>query len=92
MKLPRTLVGHREPISYHTEVKQEIDYQVELAAVIGTPVRHVSPSQALDHIAGYTILNDTSAHDLQLNLSVGEDNMFDWFSGKAMQETTPASP
>lgn len=92
MKLPRTLVGHREPISYHTEVTREIDYEAELAAVIGTPARHVSPSQALDHVAGYTILNDTSARDLQLNLAVGEDNMLDWFSGKAMQETTPVGP
>lgn len=92
MKLPRTLVGHQEPISYHTGVTQEIDYEAELAAVIGTPARHVSPSQALDHVAGYTILNDTSARDLQLNLAVGEDNMLDWFSGKAMQETTPVGP
>lgn len=92
MKLPRTLVGHREPISYHTEVTQEIDYEAELAAVIGTPARNVSPDQSLNHVAGYTILNDTSARDLQLNLAVGEDNMLDWFSGKAMQATTPVGP
>ena len=92
MKLPRTLVGHGEPISYHTQVTQEIDYEAELAAVIGEPARHVSTEDVLDHVAGYTLLNDTSARDLQLSLEVGDDEMLDWFSGKAMQATTPVGP
>lgn len=92
MKLPRTLVGHREPISYHTRVTEEIDYEAELAAVIGAPARHVSADEALEHVAGYTILNDTSARDLQLGLEVGDDTLFDWFSGKTMQATTPVGP
>jgi len=92
MKLPRTLVGHREPISYHTRVTEEIDYEAELAAVIGEPARHVDSEDALDHVAGYTILNDTSARDLQLGLQVGDDEMLDWFSGKTMQSTTPVGP
>lgn len=92
LKLPRSLVGHREPISYHSSVTEEIDYEAELAAVIGSSARHVSPEEALDHVAGYTIVNDTSARDLQLSLSVGDDTMLDWFSGKAMQDTTPVGP
>lgn len=92
LKLPRTLVGHQDPISYHTRVTREIDYEAELAAVIGTPARHVSPHEALEYVAGYTILNDTSARDLQLTLEVGDDTMLDWFSGKAMQTTTPIGP
>ncbi len=92
MKLPRTLVGNQSPISYHTSVTEEIDYEAELAAVIGSPARHVSADEALDHVAGYTILNDTSARDLQLGLPVGDDTMMDWFSGKAMQSTTPVGP
>lgn len=92
MKLPRTLVGHEDPISYHTRVTQEIDYEAELAAVIGKPARHVSPEEALDYVAGYTILNDTSARDLQFGMQVGDDDMLDWFSGKTMQNTTPAGP
>jgi len=92
MKLARTLVSHREPIAYHTRVTEEIDYEAEFAAVIGTPARHVDPDEALDHIAGYTILNDTSARDLQLSLQVGDDEMLDWFSGKTMQHTTPIEP
>lgn len=92
LKLPRTLVGHREAISYHTRVTKEIDYEAELAAVIGEPARHVDSEEALEYVAGYTILNDTSARDRQLGLEVGDDSLLDWFSGKAMQETTPVGP
>ncbi|WP_265110753.1 fumarylacetoacetate hydrolase family protein [Halosolutus halophilus] len=92
MKLPQTLVGHGEPISYHTSVTQEIDYEAELAAVIGDSARHIDPEDALDYVAGYTILNDTSARDLQLGLQVGDDDLIDWFSGKTMRDTTPAGP
>lgn len=92
LKLPRSLVGHRQPISYHTRVTDEIDYEGELAAVIGKPARHVAPERALEYVAGYTILNDTSARDLQLSLQAGDDSLIDWFSGKAMQRTTPTGP
>jgi 2-keto-4-pentenoate hydratase/2-oxohepta-3-ene-1,7-dioic acid hydratase in catechol pathway len=92
MKPPRALVGHEAPISYHTRVTEAIDYEAELAAVIGTPGRHLSADEALDHVAGYTILNDTSARDLQFGLRVGDDEILDWFSGKAMQAATPVGP
>jgi len=92
MKLARTLVGHEEPISYHTRVTDEIDYEAELAAVIGDPAHYVDADEALGYVAGYTILNDTSARDLQLGLQVGDDEMLDWFSGKTMQRTTPVGP
>jgi len=92
LKLPQTLVGHEQPISYHTSVTSEIDYEAELAAVISEPARHVSPDEALEYVAGYTILNDTSARDLQFGLQVGDDSLLDWFSGKAMRHTTPTGP
>lgn len=92
MKPPRALVGHETPISYHTKVTEAIDYEAELAAVIGTSGRHLSVDEALDHVAGYTIFNDTTARDLQFGLRVGDEEMLDWFSGKAMQATTPMGP
>lgn len=92
LKLPRSLVGHNEPITYHTSVTNEIDYEGELACVIGTPCRHVSTDEALDYVAGYTILNDVSARDLQLSFSYDDEEMIDWFAGKAMQATTPIGP
>lgn len=92
LKLPQTLVGHRAPISYHTRVTTEIDYEAELAAVIGETARHVTTDEALKYVAGYTILNDTSARDLQFTLEAGDDTLLDWFSGKTMQDTTPTGP
>jgi 2-keto-4-pentenoate hydratase/2-oxohepta-3-ene-1,7-dioic acid hydratase in catechol pathway len=92
MKPPRALVGHEAPISYHTGVTEALDYEAELAAVIGTPGRHLSAGEALDHVAGYTIFNDTTARDLQFGLRVGDDELLDWFSGKSMQATTPMGP
>jgi acylpyruvate hydrolase len=92
MKLPRSLVGHEEPIKYDTSVIDEMDYEAELAAVIGKSGQHIQADEALDHVAGYTILNDTSARDLQASLQVGDAELFDWFSGKAMQATTPVGP
>lgn len=92
LKPPRALVGHEAPISYHTRVTEAIDYEAELAAVVGTPGRHLSAAEALEHVAGYTILNDTTARDLQFGLRVGDDEVLDWFSGKAMQATTPVGP
>jgi 2-keto-4-pentenoate hydratase/2-oxohepta-3-ene-1,7-dioic acid hydratase in catechol pathway len=92
MKFPQTLVGHEQTIAYHTKVTQEIDYEAELAAVIGESARHVSTDEALEYVAGYTTLNDTSARDLQFGMEVGDDDMLDWFSGKTMQSTTPAGP
>lgn len=77
LKLPRSLVGHRQPISYHRSVTEEIDYEAEFAAVIGTPARYVSPDEALDYVAGYTLLNDTSARDLQFGLQLGDDSKLD---------------
>jgi 2-keto-4-pentenoate hydratase/2-oxohepta-3-ene-1,7-dioic acid hydratase in catechol pathway len=85
-------VGHQEPISYHDTVTDEIDYEGELACVIGTAARHVSTDEALDHVAGYTMLNDVSARDLQLSFSYENDDMVDWFAGKVMQSTTPIGP
>ncbi|WP_276256603.1 fumarylacetoacetate hydrolase family protein [Halomontanus rarus] len=92
LKLPRTLVGQHESISYHTRVTEEIDYEAELAAVIGEEARHVSTEEALEYVAGYTILNDTSARDLQLGLEMDGDRLLDWFSGKTQDRTTPMGP
>jgi 2-keto-4-pentenoate hydratase/2-oxohepta-3-ene-1,7-dioic acid hydratase in catechol pathway len=52
-------------ITWDTALTQSVDYEAELAAVIGRPARRVTEAQALDYVAGYTCLNDVSARDLQ---------------------------
>lgn len=91
LKPYRSLIGHRDPIEYDTSVTTQIDYEAELAAVIGRPARHIDPADALECVAGYTILNDISARDIQ-RVQVGDSEYLDWFSGKALQSSTPVGP
>lgn len=91
LKLFRSLVGHEDSIAYHTAVTSELDYEAELAAIIGTPARNVTVDQALEHVAGYTIINDTTARDVQ-HMKLGDSDVLDWFSAKAMSNTTPVGP
>jgi 2-keto-4-pentenoate hydratase/2-oxohepta-3-ene-1,7-dioic acid hydratase in catechol pathway len=65
LKSPTSLVGHRAPIFYPRRVKL-LDYEVELAAVIGKKCKDVSKKDALDHIAGFSVFNDISARDIQI--------------------------
>lgn len=91
IKPDRALVGHGAPIEYDTRVTTDLDYEGELAAVIGRSGRHVSTEDALEYVAGYTVLNDVTARDLQ-NLRAAEDEWIDWFSAKALQNSTPVGP
>ncbi len=64
LKSPTSLVGHRAPIFYPRRVKL-LDYEVELAAVIGKRCKDISKKNALDHVAGFSVFNDISARDIQ---------------------------
>jgi acylpyruvate hydrolase len=64
LKAPTSLVGHRSPIIYPRKVKL-LDYEVELATVIGKRCRDVSKEDALDYVAGFSVFNDISARDIQ---------------------------
>lgn len=63
-KLPGTLVAHNEPVVLPV-VSESFDYEAELAAVIGIGGRHIPVEQALDHVAGWTCLNDGSVREWQ---------------------------
>jgi 2-keto-4-pentenoate hydratase/2-oxohepta-3-ene-1,7-dioic acid hydratase in catechol pathway len=64
-KLPSSLVGHRAEISWSSEVTAQVDYEAELAVVIGREASNVDVSRAFEYVLGYTCLNDVSARDLQ---------------------------
>jgi 2-keto-4-pentenoate hydratase/2-oxohepta-3-ene-1,7-dioic acid hydratase in catechol pathway len=64
MKPPSAVVGPGKPIIYPT-MSRRLDYEAELAVVIGRRARHVSASTAREYILGYTCLNDVTARDLQ---------------------------
>jgi len=64
LKSPTSLVGHRASVFYPRRVKL-LDYEVELAAVVGEKCKDVSRKNALDHVAGFSVFNDISARDIQ---------------------------
>jgi 2-keto-4-pentenoate hydratase/2-oxohepta-3-ene-1,7-dioic acid hydratase in catechol pathway len=60
-----SLIPHQEPIRRPRE-SIALDYEAELAVVIGKPGRRISQEQALDHVAGYSLFNDATVRDFQL--------------------------
>ncbi|MGN6716757.1 MAG: fumarylacetoacetate hydrolase family protein [Candidatus Binatia bacterium] len=63
LKLPGSVIGPEDDIPYPPEV-QNLDYEVEVAIVIGKTCVNVSEAQALDYVAGYSVFNDISARDI----------------------------
>ena len=63
-KPPGSLVPHNGEL-LRPAASEQLDYEVELAVVIGRPGRHIAESRALEHVAGYTVLNDGSVRDWQ---------------------------
>ncbi|MFA0833155.1 MAG: fumarylacetoacetate hydrolase family protein [Methanobacterium formicicum] len=64
LKPPSTVISHEDKIIYPHQSHQ-VDYEAELAVVIGHEARFVSQEDAFDYISGYTVLNDVTARDLQ---------------------------
>jgi 2-keto-4-pentenoate hydratase/2-oxohepta-3-ene-1,7-dioic acid hydratase in catechol pathway len=64
-KPPTTVIGPGDAIPVQPQVSTKIDYEVELAVVIGRRGSNIKASEALDHVFGYTIVNDVTARDLQ---------------------------
>src|SRR5882724_10593396 len=69
---------------------KKYDWEIELAAVIGTTARYVPAERALDHVAGYTIAIDMSARDF--NQAPDQFYKFDWVAGKATDASCPMGP
>jgi 2-keto-4-pentenoate hydratase/2-oxohepta-3-ene-1,7-dioic acid hydratase in catechol pathway len=64
LKPPTTVIGHGETIIYPPESRQ-VDYEAELAVIVGQTAHKIPPDDAPLYIAGYTVLNDVTARDLQ---------------------------
>jgi 2-keto-4-pentenoate hydratase/2-oxohepta-3-ene-1,7-dioic acid hydratase in catechol pathway len=89
LKLRNTVVGPNDLVRMPPETSQ-LDWEIELAAVIGKPGRRIAEANALDHVAGYTILNDITARDL--NKRTDYPFKFDWFQGKCHDTFAPFGP
>lgn len=85
-KFASSLVGSGEPVVHHS-LTSELDYEAELAVVIGETARRVSRNQARQVVAGYMCANDVSARDLQHGLAGGQ-----WMYGKTLDSFCPTGP
>jgi 2-keto-4-pentenoate hydratase/2-oxohepta-3-ene-1,7-dioic acid hydratase in catechol pathway len=83
-KVPDAVVAPGAGIVHH-RITEQLDYEVELAAVIGRAGRDVPPEDALRHVFGYTIVNDVTARDLQ-------KRHMQWFKGKTLDTFCPMGP
>ncbi|WP_346426802.1 fumarylacetoacetate hydrolase family protein [Virgibacillus sp. YIM 98842] len=83
-KFTNSIIGPEDNIE-KPNVTEKLDYEVELAVVIGKEASNVSEAKALNHVAGYTLANDTSARDLQKRTS-------QFLQGKTLDNSTPIGP
>ena len=84
-KVPETVVAHGAQIVIDPKVSTAIDYEAELAVIIGKTGRGIAREDALDHVWGYTIVNDVTARDLQGRFS-------QWLIGKSQDTFCPMGP
>jgi 5-carboxymethyl-2-hydroxymuconate isomerase len=84
-KWPSSVVGPGAEVCWDPGLTQQVDYEAELAVVIGRTARNVSIADALDHVLGYTCLNDVSARDIQF----GDGQ---WVRGKSLDTFCPMGP
>jgi len=84
-KYPDALIGPFDPIVLPAIAPDKVDWEAELAVVIGKRASHVSESEAPDFIAGYSIMNDVSMRDFQ-------NRTPQWLQGKTFEKSAPFGP
>jgi acylpyruvate hydrolase len=84
VRFPRSLVAAGAPVLV-PKVSEQVDWEAELAVVIGARARHVSADEAGSLIAGYSVLNDVSVRDFQ-------NRTLQWLQGKTFERSTPLGP
>ena len=84
-KAVSSVCGPDDDIPLDPRVTQQLDYEVELAFIIGRPGKNILRSEALSYVFGYTIVNDISARDLQMRHQ-------QFFKGKSLDRACPMGP
>jgi 2-keto-4-pentenoate hydratase/2-oxohepta-3-ene-1,7-dioic acid hydratase in catechol pathway len=91
LKPTTTLIGQGATVELPAGVAK-LDWEVELAAIIGRRAHHVSESDALEHVAGYTVINDVSARDRFVREGAEAAMTHDWIGQKGWYTSCPAGP
>jgi len=84
-KFSTAIIGHGGAVTWRRDITDKVDYEGELAVIIGKTARQVSESEALDYVFGYSCANDVTARDIQA--SDGQ-----WIRGKSLDTFCPIGP
>lgn len=84
-KAPQCVIATGEGVENHSNITKVLDYEVELAVIIGKPGRDIKKEDAHKHVFGYTVANDITARDVQKRHN-------QWFKGKSLDTTCPLGP
>ncbi|WP_375384899.1 fumarylacetoacetate hydrolase family protein [uncultured Microbacterium sp.] len=82
---PNSLSSHDATTSWPRALSESVDYEAELGVIIGTPAKDVAVADALDHVWGYTVVNDITARDIQYSEA-------QWSRCKSFDGFTPTGP
>jgi 2-keto-4-pentenoate hydratase/2-oxohepta-3-ene-1,7-dioic acid hydratase in catechol pathway len=85
-KVVTAVTGPYDPIPYNGKVTTKLDWEVELGVVIGRGGKNIAEAEAMQHVFGYTVINDVSARDLQ------RGHGGQWHKGKSLDGTCPMGP
>lgn len=85
-KFPSSIIAPGEPITWRKSITDKVDWEAELAVVIGRRAKDVSEEDAYNYVYGYTVANDVSARDLQLETDT------QWTRGKSLDTFCPLGP
>ena len=93
LKAPRSVIGTQATVALPPHA-HSVDWEAELAAVIGRPAKNVAERDALEHVAAYTIGNDLSARDAMSRTTLPPTSpfRFDWLSQKSFDGACPLGP
>ncbi|OQX04052.1 MAG: 5-carboxymethyl-2-hydroxymuconate isomerase [Thiothrix lacustris] len=84
-KCPTSVIGHEATIPFDADTCSQLDWEAELGVVLGKGGKKISRETALAHVFGYTVINDVSARDIQLNHK-------QYFLGKSLDGGCPMGP
>jgi 2-keto-4-pentenoate hydratase/2-oxohepta-3-ene-1,7-dioic acid hydratase in catechol pathway len=87
IKATSSLTGQDSPIILPEAGPDQVDYEAELAVIIGRKAKNISPAETMDYIMGYTCANDVSARDWQFDKQKGQ-----WARGKSFDTFCPLGP
>ncbi|MFF8188545.1 fumarylacetoacetate hydrolase family protein [Microbacterium sp. NPDC016588] len=82
---PNSLTAHHETTSWPRSLSEAVDYESELGVIIGRPGRDIPEAEALDHVWGYTVVNDITARNIQFSEA-------QWSRCKSFDGFTPTGP